>query len=52
VLQAPRPAAAKVLRTVFTDAADTLAWTRTAYPVKGLTRLERTFVHTRAPRPR
>ncbi len=49
VLQIPgRQAAAKVLRTAFTDAADTLALDlASAYPVKGLARLERTFVHTR-----
>ena len=53
VLQAPGArAAAKVLRTGFTDAADTLALDiAPAYPVKGLTRLERTFVHTRGAAP-
>ena len=43
-----RAAAAKVLRTEFTDAADTLVLDlRAAYAVKGLKRLTRTFVYSR-----
>jgi len=43
-----RAAAAKVLRTEFTDAADTLVLDlRAAYAVKGLKKLTRTFVYSR-----
>ncbi len=44
-----RAAAAKVLKAEFTDQADTLVLDiRAAYPVKGLKKLERTFVFSRA----
>jgi hypothetical protein len=46
-----RAAAAKVLKAEFTDQTDTLVLDiRAAYPVKGLTKLERTFVFSRAGR--
>lgn len=46
-----RDAAAKVLKTQFTDQTDTLVLDLcAAYPVKGLTRLERTFVFSRTGR--
>jgi len=44
-----RSAAAKVLKTEFTDQADTLVLDlRAAYDVKGLRKLQRTFVYSRA----
>lgn len=46
-----RSAAAKVLKTEFTDQADTLVLDlQAAYPVKGLKKLERTFIFSRAGR--
>ena len=46
-----RAAAAKVLKTEFTDRADTLVLDlKAAYPVEGLKKLQRTFVFSRADR--